>query len=131
MPRRSTHLVLAISLAAVLILLAVTGCTTGQKSASSPSGLVGTWLISMGSGAPAADGPTWQFTQDGKLIQSPGKGGGVQQTTGEYQLKGDVLSIVTHPSGSSATATMAVQWISNDQFQVSMGGGAISFTRQK
>ena len=124
MQRRNLNASIAVIVALVLS-LALTAC----QSQSGPS-LIGTWSISMG-GQPSSGGATWQFTQDGKMIQ---KGAGVQQATASYTLSGNTLTLMSSAKGASAPSTMTIQWISNDQFKAGiagMGSNPLTFTRQK
>ncbi|MDR3686657.1 MAG: hypothetical protein P4L93_06860 [Coriobacteriia bacterium] len=123
---RRTNLIASIALIFALVcLLGLTAC----QSQSSP--LIGTWSIST-TGQPTSAGPTWQFTQDGKLIQSAG--GSAQNTTAKYSLSGNTLTLTTTLNGASTNSTMSVEWVSNDQFKgliTGMGSTPLTFTRKK
>ena len=61
-------------------------------------------------------------------------GGSAQSTTATYSLSGDLLTLTTTANGTSADSTMAVQWVSNDEFTGAisgMGDSPLTFTRQK
>ena len=131
---------------AILIVLAcllgVAGCRSQSSSQSinaqqgGPSTengkIVGTWAISMG-GTPTADAPTWQFTQDGKIIQkAPAVKGGVINAQDTYALSGNTLLITTKTgSGASSTSTQTLQWVSDDKVRVSMSKAWLTLTRKK
>lgn len=119
--RRSSLTALIVVLVALVCLLGLAAC----KSQSNP--LVGKWAVSMGGQQPSGGGPTWQFTQDGKLIQS---GGGMQDTTGTYSLSGNTLTLTTTVNGNSSATPLTLQWVSNNQFTITMGSTPLTLTRQ-
>ena len=120
--RRSSLTALIVVLVALVCLLGLAAC----KSQSNP--IVGKWAVSMGGQQPGSGGPTWQFTQDGKLIQS---GGGMQNTTGTYTLSGNTLTLTTTVNGSPSASPLTLQWVSNDQFKIMMGSTPLTLTRQQ
>jgi uncharacterized protein (TIGR03066 family) len=123
--KRSNVMASIAILIGLVLVLGLAGC----KTETSP--LVGTWKVSMGKKA-TPTGPTWQFTKDGKMIQSAG--GTAVNAEATYSLSGDVLTLTTTADGQTQDSTMTVKWTSEDQFTGVIGGMAnapLTFTRQK
>jgi uncharacterized protein (TIGR03066 family) len=128
------NLIVPVFLVLALVLsLSVVGCASHNTGSSSDnSRLVGTWAPSSGGGL------TWQFTNDGKLIQARPSSVGTstaswQNVTGTYSVSGDVMTLTLPISGGSGSAstTMTLGWVSNDEFNVTMGGMKLTFARAK
>ena len=123
--RRSNLMALIALIVGLVCLLGLTACQSKSNA------LLGTWSISTSS-QPTSAGPTWQFTEDGKLIQSAG--GSAQNTAATYSLSGSTLTLTTTMNGASTNSTMSVEWVSSDQFRgviSGMGGTPLTFTRKK
>lgn len=119
MPRKSLLFSLVL-LVALALVLGAAGCSKSQGSK-----LVGTWVLSSGSGL------TWQFAADGTFTQKS-TAGGFPNATGKYTLSGSNLTMTLTGSGASAPTTATVDWVSNDQVKITLGGmSALTFNRQK
>lgn len=111
----------SLAVLALVCALSVAGCQSQSNR------LVGTWAPSSGSGL------TWQFTQDGKLVEAaPSTAGTFQNVKGTYSLSGNTLTLtVPTKGGGSVPTTLTIEWVSDNEFRISMGSMPLTFTRQK